>query len=233
MAGILPPGLQGYVAAEQNARNAGTANLQQALGILNASHQIAQQEQEAQVNPLRIGLLRAQLDKANADLQLQQDATAAMGNGLSDTDRLRQVGLRYGLAGHPGAAGILKLAEQIDDHKMQSAAMNQLQSMTTPNAPAPAGVELTDMGGASRGPSAVPGVSGLLAPGNGPSPSELQKMAELDKAGVPIDFKQASPQNLAISLAQAKVPAAIAGPLIPPTQYQQERLDIERTMRSE
>lgn len=236
MAGILPAGLAGYVAAEQQSRQGGAANLQQALGILNAQHQIAQQEQEEQTNPLRLGILRAQLDKTNADLALQRDATAGLsGVNISemDPDRLRAVGLRLGLGGHPGAAGVLAAADKVEQSKLHRTAINGLQEQFTPVPAAPVGTELAGPPAASgeatsAGMSQVPGVSGILAAGSSPAPGDIQRMVEMDRAGVPFSMKQPNPQALALNLANAKVPAPIAAQMLPPTPYEQGRLEIAR-----
>lgn len=75
----LPPGLAGYVAAEQMAQQRGANNLNQIQGVLGLQGMIAQQQQAAQMNPLQLELMRAQVDQAKNPAPVLKDMGGYIG----------------------------------------------------------------------------------------------------------------------------------------------------------
>lgn len=78
---ILPPGLQGFVAAQQQARAGEEHNLRGALGILNAQAQMAQQRYMDELKPLEIAAKRQALDQAQQNMQLRSGLMGILNGG--------------------------------------------------------------------------------------------------------------------------------------------------------
>ena len=79
MAGIFPPGLRGYMAAEEANRQQGDSNLRQAIGIMNLGHQARLAAMEEQAQPMKLGIMKAQLEAAQNPAPLVKDLGGSYG----------------------------------------------------------------------------------------------------------------------------------------------------------
>lgn len=79
----LPAGLQGFVAAQQNARQGDQANLQNFLGILQLQAQMEGQRQAALLHPLQLAQLQASVDQSKENMALRKQIMSGIVPGGS------------------------------------------------------------------------------------------------------------------------------------------------------
>lgn len=102
MASSLPPGIAGFVAAQENARRGDMANMHQISGLLSLQNALRQQEREDQFAPLKMDLLRAQTadvlakpeDRRIAQQNVREMALARLQQAGMQNDRTYEISLR-------------------------------------------------------------------------------------------------------------------------------------------
>lgn len=174
LGGQLPPGLAGYVLAQQQGRQ-NQAQQMQMLGLLSSlRNQATEQQMKQQLFPLQLQTEQAKL----TGLQRQNDFTQQLGPLMAaDPSKVSpevwdMLALKAAASGHPGAVGLAGIAKQQRQLAETKAAITGMQSApgVTPNTPN------DDEGNPMPVIPAQPGILGPLAssPYVGPAAQSFQ-----------------------------------------------------------
>lgn len=131
----LPPGLNGYVAGQQ------FSNQQQSqqLGMLSQLMALQGHQEDRAMKQQMMPLQMQQLQQKIAEAQQQQQLMSQLGGmqAQATPEQLDMIGQRLALAGHPGAATVMSIA----DKRRKAAEIQQALQSLKSGAPRPAAVD--------------------------------------------------------------------------------------------